>query len=154
MKEYNDLSKNNTRGKFKTIVISTLTISAIVIIIIAYNFWSNVVSPISKTRKEVDSKAQDFNRVTDIARIEVSLKLFESKNGFYPTELSYLEIAGETPIDPTTGTLYKYGRSDLGDDFRIGTTLQDINNIALENDNDVSAYGVSCHKPGEYCAAP
>ncbi|HET8575283.1 MAG TPA: hypothetical protein VFM02_03895 [Candidatus Paceibacterota bacterium] len=97
----------------------------------------------------------DARRISDLGQIRIALKDFRFDHGKYPATLQELQETYMTtvPVDPKTNHPYLYGTNGVRTDFRLGATLENKHNSALESDIDESAYGVDGTDPN-YVVGP
>jgi general secretion pathway protein G len=110
----------------------------------------------------VQRQGRDARRLSDLKQTQTALELYYTKNGAYPTSISWegltTAIVGggigvkSIPKDPSPARTYRYG-SD-GTSYVLGAELEDANNPNLKEDVDGLLFGVSCDDasaPPVYC---
>jgi prepilin-type N-terminal cleavage/methylation domain-containing protein len=128
-------------------------IELLVVIAIIGILASIVLASLDSSRK----KGRDARRLSDIKQIQLALELYYDQNNSFPPNVSssntfdpavltgpgYISVV---PVDPTTGTAYKYtayastaaGQSAVCTNYHLGTGLESANHNALQTDVDIS----------------
>ncbi len=100
---------------------------------------------------EARNRGDDARRIADIKQIQTALGLYYSSHQNYPSNLNLLISSGEIPSipippnNPYGETSYKYaalGSSSNCNDYHLGSTLEDEDNIVLSGDADAVASAV------------
>jgi prepilin-type N-terminal cleavage/methylation domain-containing protein len=115
------------------------------------------------------ARGRDARRIADLREVQNALELFYTANQQYPATsgstadgtawtnmVSAITGAGvgvgSLPTGgPAPNTVYNYGSDSGGQSYVLQSTLEDPNNPALNNDLDVTTFGVSCAAATEYC---
>ncbi len=112
-------------------------------------------------------KTRDAKRIGDLHNVQNGLELFFSTEGQYPVAITWAALTTEligadvgvnrVPDDPLSDQHYIYGNNDpsgVPTDYVLGATLEESENIALDDDiDDSSLYSVDCTDP-VYCIRP
>lgn len=104
-------------------------------------------------------KARDARRIADLRQLTLALENYYDDQSpvAYPAALSSLAPTYITtvPVDPL-GAAYLYntaGCADPGQEYVLGSTLENASNAALANDADGTQCTVGCADP-IYCVVP
>jgi prepilin-type N-terminal cleavage/methylation domain-containing protein len=127
-------------------------IELLVVIAIIGILASIILASLDSSRK----KGRDARRLADIKQIQLALELYYDQNNafppnnsattFDPTVLTGPGYISVVPVDPQTGTAYKYtayyvtgGTNTVCVSYHLAATLESVNHSALNTDSDISA---------------
>ncbi len=112
-------------------------------------------------------RARDARRVSDVRQVQNVLELYYAKTGHYPDANSWAglesvlttgddKVTNQLPQDPMKddGRTYYYGVSSDQQNYTVGATLENKDNVVLNDDVDGTSNGVDCGSPDDdsvYC---
>ena len=116
-------------------------IELLVVIAIIGILSSVVIASMNSARM----KSRDARRISDIGQIKTALELYFDSNQSYPstaqgTAVLATSFIPRVPTDPQGGS-YEYATSTTGSGYCLGAALEDVGNVALDNDADTESCG-------------
>lgn len=136
---------------------SGFTLVELLVVIAIIGILASVVLVSLNTARQ---KARDVRRIADIRQVTLALENYYDDNLAYPVAISSLapDYIASVPTDPQNGSAYLYNSSSCSpanQKFVIGTTLENDNHTAFDNDVDGTQCTVSCvDSSNRYCLMP